>query len=209
MKGFLEMSKNTEQHTPYTDDLVTPIMLKPVSVVNSQQDNQAYIYSEINRKFSLVHERYGLKKENTQAYQQLLLCLLDKHVKAFQVIYPRREPMKNVGRPSLWKGTKGITLYADIFKEKKNGANNSQSCEALSLTPRYKDYNARLLYNRYCSFRRDYGQSYCTALDELLEVLPRSFGSNFLGAYLPDGSALLESIDMVKIWVKFFSELVR
>ena len=91
------MSKNTEKDTSYTGDLAEPIMLRPISVINSQIDNALYLYKETERKLKLLYTQYGLSDDDTQTCKKLVLCMARKHVPGFKVEYPKRTPTKKVG----------------------------------------------------------------------------------------------------------------
>ncbi len=211
MKGFLEMYKNTEQHVLYTDDLAQPIMLKPISLMNSQQDNALYLYKETERKLKLLHAYYGLLDTDTQSLEKLVLCMAKEHVPGFKVEYPSGVSTKVVGSPPYWAGKEGVLLYANIYKLKKAGKSVLAACKNLSLNERYADIPYSSLNQRYYEVKRRWGKCHCASMDVILEKLSMVFDDKFLegflASYFPDGNALFNNKKIVVHMAKMLSKL--
>lgn len=201
------MFKNTEQHTPYTGDLVRPIMLKPISVINSRWDNALYLHEEIEKRLKLLHTHHSVSGANTQSSEKLVLCMAKEHVPGFRVEYPSRVPSKTIGRPTYWAGKEGVLLYSDIQKILKKGVSISQACKELSSWNRYAGIPHSSLRQRYYEIKKRWGAEHCLNMGIILKKLPKDLGDGFLASYFPDGNAVFNEKKIVTHMVRALSKL--
>lgn len=205
------MPKNTKLHTPYTDDLATPIVLPLITEINDESDNELFLSREIERKLKLLHAHYGVIDTDTQSLKKLVLCMAKEHVPGFKVVSPPKVPPKKVGAPPRWSGQEGILLYASIYKRQKNGESVLAICKDLSSNGKYTGINYDSLKQRYYEIKRRWGEIQCENMDIILEKLPQfmsdDFLENFLAAYLPNGNAVFNNSEIVRHMANALSKL--